>query len=256
MSILRPISIFLRNFLIKQHPYFSCCASCGEIQTPLGTRLCTSLSPSFSIDAVIIPDSSNGGIPDTIQALRGQLPWLRNVIVVSRQNGVSSDNTSNTFWITETFFETLLMEQIISADRRAGLEAYCHLLPELGEYYLVFTKDSPQTNAALDPLDFYTPNGLPLLSVSLLSHLPTGAALQKNRNDLLMQHLLDSTEDTSPPRVYAHSKSDAVEFLVFFEHYLQLAEAYGVCGKAYSLVLSQWLYITGRGVAVPHTFFL
>ena len=254
MSILRPISIFLRNFLIKQHPYFSCCASCGEIQTPLGTRLCTSLSPSFSIDAVIIPDSSDAGVPDAVQALRSQLPWLRNVIVVGRQNGVSN-NTSNTFWITEAFFETLLMDQILSADRRAGLEAYYHLLPELGEYYLVFTKDSPQTSAELDPLDFYTPNGLPLLSDPLVSHLPTGAALQKNRNDLLMQHLLDSTEDISPPRVYAHSKSDAAEFLVFFEHYLQLAEAYGVHGKAYSLVLSQWLYITGRGVAVPRTSF-
>lgn len=253
MSILRPISIFLRNFLIKQHPYFSCCASCGEIQTPLGTRLCTSLTPSFSIDAVIIPDSSSSDTSHSIQAIRNLFPWLRNIVILSGQK--KENDSPNTFWITLDHIKTLLAGCEMPSESLPCPEAYFHLLPELGENYLVFTESYSPVQTSPDPLDFYTPNGLPLLPVSLIAHLPKGAALQKNRNELFLQYLLDSSEQISPPSAYSHTKADAAQFLEFFEQYLQLAEASGAPGKPYGLVVSQWLYITGRGIAVPHTFF-
>lgn len=64
----------LRSLLVKLHPYVSCCASCGEIKTPLQGRLCTSLKPAFPVDAVLF-----GPPPDAAAAVRHALPWLRRV---------------------------------------------------------------------------------------------------------------------------------------------------------------------------------
>ena len=66
----------LRSLLVKLHPYFSCCASCGEIKTPLDGRLCTSLAPDFSVDGVLL-----GGTEQEAENLKRSMPWLRRVHV-------------------------------------------------------------------------------------------------------------------------------------------------------------------------------
>ena len=70
--LLRP----LRSLLVKLHPYFSCCASCGEIRTPLEGRLCTSLVPDFPVDGVLL-----GGTAQESAAIQRAMPWLRRVHV-------------------------------------------------------------------------------------------------------------------------------------------------------------------------------
>jgi len=66
----------LRSLLVKLHPYFSCCASCGEIKTPLDGRLCTSLAPDFPVDGVLL-----GGTELESANLKRSMPWLRRVHV-------------------------------------------------------------------------------------------------------------------------------------------------------------------------------
>ncbi len=68
----RPLLHPLRSLLVKLHPYFSCCASCGEIKTPLDGRLCASLAPDFPVDGVL-----SGGTEQEAADLKRAMPWLR-----------------------------------------------------------------------------------------------------------------------------------------------------------------------------------
>jgi len=67
----------LRSLLVKLHPYFSCCASCGEIKMPLDGRLCTSLTPDFPVDGVLL-----WGTEQEAADVKRAMPWLRRVHVV------------------------------------------------------------------------------------------------------------------------------------------------------------------------------
>ncbi|MDR0827479.1 MAG: Stealth CR1 domain-containing protein [Desulfovibrio sp.] len=73
---LQMLSLFFRNFSLDPYPYFCCCASCGEIKTPLENRLCASLSPSFVVDAVF-----PSGAEKNLDWARRVMPWLRNIFV-------------------------------------------------------------------------------------------------------------------------------------------------------------------------------
>ena len=77
MQLLPLILSPVRSLLVKLHPYFSCCASCGEIKMPLNGRLCTSLSPDFPVDAVL-----PGGTEQEAAKLRHAMPWLRRLHTV------------------------------------------------------------------------------------------------------------------------------------------------------------------------------
>ena len=71
---------FFQNLIAKLHPYFSCCASCSEIKTPLENRLCTSLSPSFAVDGVL-----SAADPRALESVRRAMPWLRKIFIANTE---------------------------------------------------------------------------------------------------------------------------------------------------------------------------
>lgn len=119
----RPLIHPLRSLLVKLHPYFSCCASCGEIKTPLEGRLCTSLAPDFPVDGVVL-----GGTAEQADSLKRTMPWLRRVHAAPRGTATS----------------------LLS-------------LPDLAEHCLAAFADS-RLERLRQPLDLFTPNGIPLLA--------------------------------------------------------------------------------------------
>ncbi|MDR1659738.1 MAG: hypothetical protein LBR94_05290 [Desulfovibrio sp.] len=130
-----PFSVFLRNLLVRKHFWFSCCASCGEIKTPLGKRLCASLTADFPVDAVVA-----GPLDEpSRQKIRAANPWLRNVIAAG-------------------------------APAQAPpviLPALAHTLPGLAECFLT-AKSATELAAPVHVLDFFTPNGIPFIALSRL----------------------------------------------------------------------------------------
>ena len=155
MPLLRLISIGIRNVLTKQHPYFSCCASCGEIARPVKHRLCTSLEHNFPIDAVIW---SGGDDPQATRAdatwrsMQKQAPWLRTVTILGHNTAGTAKHTPHHACL-QTLAPTARPEQA---------PAYAHTLPGLAPHY-VLIKAGTLFTAPLLPHDLFTPNGIPLL---------------------------------------------------------------------------------------------
>jgi hypothetical protein len=155
MSILRPVSVFLRNALVKQHPYFSCCASCGEIKTPLQNRLCASLTFPFVIDAVVT-DNDNKAVAGSLNALGRHCPWIRCLYIVLRGT-VAGSGVPQTEHVR--FIRT---DEFMPPESSFGPEAYFHAIPGISEYFLIVPPGCRPERDLL-PLDFFTPNGIPLL---------------------------------------------------------------------------------------------
>jgi hypothetical protein len=121
--------------LVKLHPYFSCCASCGEIRTPLDGRLCTSLAPDFPVDGVL-----PGATQQEAEAVQRAMPWLRRVHIAP---GVAPVDTLRTL----------------------------QTLPDLAGNFFVALAGSRLARIR-HPLDLFTPNGIPLLAARGVSSLP------------------------------------------------------------------------------------
>lgn len=157
MPLLRPVSIFLRNALIKQHPYFSCCASCGEIKTPLADRLCTSLLPGFPVDAVIVPSLNNSlsceELDVSLRSLNEQAPWLRRIYLLAPELPEGA---------VEEKLSLLQPASIFPQNATLPPQGYLHAVPDLAEHYLVVPAGFQMEQARL-VVDFFTPNGIPLL---------------------------------------------------------------------------------------------
>lgn len=157
MSILRTISIFLRNTLVKQHPYFSCCASCGEIRTPLGTsRLCASLNCNFEIDVFFLIENNiiDEGVLLPIHDFYERCGWIRKIYILT------SSKRAETIQYKNTCFSIVSERDFIhSADTVTDFSGF---MDEKSEYFLIV---SPESNVQelLSPLDLYTPNGIPLV---------------------------------------------------------------------------------------------
>lgn len=131
-----PLAVFLRNLLVRKHFWFSCCASCGEIKTPMGKRLCASLAADFPVDAVV------AGHPDlpSRQKIRAANPWLRNVVVTGEALAEAPPDMS---------------------------PALAHTLPGLAECFLA-AGNAACLSTPLHVLDFFTPNAIPLIALSRL----------------------------------------------------------------------------------------
>jgi hypothetical protein len=174
-----PFSVFLRNLLVRKHFWFSCCASCGEIKTPLGKRLCASLTPEFPVDAVVA-----GALdPAARHAIRKANPWLRTVFTAADVPHAPQDR----------------------------LPALAHTLPGIAECFLM-AKDAAVLSSPLHVLDFFTPNGIPLIA---LSRLPE----QRSRG---AQEAAPETEAPEVPDVYAHTGENSRSFL---DPFLELLES-------------------------------
>ena len=220
MAFLYHASVFLRNFLVKQHPYFSCCASCGEIKTPLDKRLCTSLAFSFPVDAVLVPDDASqvdgtlaGRMPEVLNA---RCPWLRRIFIVGDLAEPTPPLPDNT--------RVVSMDSISPRTRGFDLEAYLHLLPDISEYYLIIRPGfSPKRD--LLPLDFFTPNGIPLLRLAATPETPADFTF---------------AEDAMP-----QTRENSMGFLDESGHCHD-----GPANERYAAKAGRWAFRTGRAVPV------
>ncbi len=250
MSVLRPISIFVRNFLVKQHPYFSCCASCGEIQTPLGQRLCASLRPSFPIDLVVPPKALSKAEGPPLSALLQQAPWLRRIYLVTDTPRNAAKETQD--------IRVISPEALQRAHPQAGnlpVEALLHTLPDLAEHFLIYAYPSLKT-PPLHPLDFFSPNGIPLLDMSLWPscmellhtavHNHTQAAATLADAPLLAAQ--EGVERT-PPLFGQCREIFASLLLALQERGPNLSAEDG----HYFQLLTRWAYATAKGILVPAT---
>jgi hypothetical protein len=199
-----PLSVFLRNFLVRKHFWFSCCASCGEIKTPVGNRLCASLRPDFSVDAVI----RQPGTPDgqALGRVKAYHPWLNNIFFAPETER------------PETLHETPGHAQCLPAE--------CFLVAE-------------NTDALCTPsitLDFFTPNGIPLIA---LSRLPDVGLFTAPETELCATLTRSALRE---PPVYANTRRNAADFLPVFRRMPDVP---------YSAALAWWSYKQGRGVLMP-----
>lgn len=159
MRIVEILSHYAGSLLAKQHPLFSCCASCGEIRIPVETRLCTSLSPAFMVDAAyLVPDDdeARAWLRYALRSLECNAPWVRKVFLV-RQGALPE-------WLNPEARGLCVVPGgfFAAAPADEPPEALLHLLPGIEEHHLVL---SPRTIVARPCLvhDFFTPNGIPLL---------------------------------------------------------------------------------------------
>lgn len=157
MSILSPISIFLRNKIIKQHPYLSCCASCGEIATPLGGRLCTSLECLFPVDAALIATEheTDDSLAVVRQRIAEALPWIKNIFIITAQDIMK-------FNLQESKLYNITAKNALGSFAAGCPAAFLHELDELSEHYIILTA-SFQPKNSLSPLEAFTSNGIPFL---------------------------------------------------------------------------------------------
>ncbi len=228
MTVSRRLAMFIREFLVKQHPYFSCCASCGEIKVPLANRLCTSLAISFPIDIVLLPFAASS-IPQPYaraetplapslkaeqvaactENLQRHAPWVRTIFVIHTED--------TPFLLPQNPQIQQMALRSLLPEGRGEPAAYLHSVAALSEHYLVlYGLSSPQTE--LLPLDFFTPNGLPKLH---LKKQQTG------------QH----------GGLYPQTKEDSSDFMAS-------EQALGMQGKPYFDSYTEWAYTERRIVPV------
>ena len=238
MPLLRPISIFLRNVLIRQHPYFSCCASCGEIKTPLADRLCTSLLPDFPVDAVIVLPAGNAvsreKVAVTLHSLIENAPWLRRIHLLASELPEG---------IVEEKLSLLPPASLVPQNAILPPQGYLHTVPDLVENYLVVPAGF-QIEQPLLVVDFFTPNGIPLL---FLQSRETGAEPIVVNPDLgcALEAVGLFLETALRPALYgiaAQCKENSAAFLTFAAA-LPPLEA-----ESYPLALAHFAYAAGRVV--------
>jgi hypothetical protein len=133
---------YLRNLIMKRSQAFTCCAGCEALPAPVGNRLCVSVTPLWEADAVLTTGWSAAELPAAVAAVRAAMPWLRRVHVP--YGGMAASGR-------DVF---LLPEGVGEAD--------LHRVESLAEHFLALPPGRLPATPLL-PVDFFTPNGLPLL---------------------------------------------------------------------------------------------
>lgn len=251
MALFRPIAIILRNILMKRHAYFSCCASCGDIRTPLEHRLCASLSPGFDVDVVLLPDRRTGTAAQPasvgVSAVRERMPWVRR-IWLPEQDCAPGDEVQGTCVLRIREAMSAYGYRQRSAGSASHPEALLHCAEGLADYYIV-VRDSSMISKNLLCLDFFTPNGIPLIFAITQDGQPEKAAassalpVSMQARGLVVEPLLMAL-----PGVYAQTRENAEAFA---EVYSELA----VSGDEldYCQALAQWSFATARAIPCAWT---
>ncbi|MDL2267362.1 hypothetical protein LJC46_05170 [Desulfovibrio sp. OttesenSCG-928-G15] len=280
MSILRPISIVLRNFLVKQHPYFSCCASCGEIKTPLEGRLCTSLLPEFPVDAVILPYST--GKPGAGEAsiasavgVKRSAPWLRRVYVMEK-NPPSKNSPGFPPYARQEAAEGIVLcdpdtlrsdpvfrefgpvpdnPHSVSLLQKLPTDALLHAIPGIAEHFIVLHAPA---SAKLDSvLDYYTPNGIPLIYVNRVPENTSACCTPTEALTAMRDYAASEAQlyRRPIPGAYPQTKDSSASF---FPGFLDIARARLAAfpqlppeSHDYVFMLAAWMFASAQGILSP-----
>ena len=133
----------------------------------------------------------------------------------------------------------------------APLKSMLHTVPLLSEHYLVF-QDTQLPKDPLHPLDFFSPNGIPLIPSTLLAKDTTSLLAANNPLEALKS--LSIASPLSLPTVprnkpYPQTKGASALFWDFFAGCSWNEDA--DISSAYTTMLQQWLFLSSRGIPVP-----
>ena len=244
MTMLRPLAIILRNILMKRHAYFACCASCGDIRTPVEHRLCASLSPDFSVDVVLLPSEKEGHsdalCKATLGAVRKYMPWTRRIWLPEAYMGKAYERYGVHALRPKAGPEG-------EALRRAGADRFpehlLHLADDLADYYVVI-RDSGVIHHPLLCLDFFTPNGIPLLFAGKPADLSVGQERSALLAAMKGQGIAMEPSLVVLSTLYSQTRENAEDFAGIYERLLNVAGPV----PDYCQALAQWSYVSARAV--------
>ncbi len=244
--MLRPLAIILRNILLKRHAYFSCCASCGDIRTPVEHRLCASLSPEFPVDVVLLPGGqgigADAGLDASLAAVREYMPWVRRIWLPEEFLAKAHDK-HGACALRITARADAGSRWWAGAEQGAFPEHLLHLADDLADHYIVI-RQGGLIRRHLLCLDFFTPNGIPLL----FADSPADQAGTEKHSSLLaaMEALGCSVEPSLIPLagLYSQTRENAGDFAGVYE---QLIAESGL-ELDYCQALAQWTYANAKAV--------
>ncbi len=255
MFLLRLLSRPLRVLLTAVHPAFSCCASCGEIKIPVQGRLCASLTPDFPVDCVILAVSSaweGADLTASAKAVRNALPFIRRLYIVREPAAAPSGAPAELPADTEILSPASLPRQAETGMNRGEalpVEALLHVIPEVSEHFLVLHAPlSPEpAQEPLHPLDFFTPNGIPL--VSLCAVAVPSPRLESFLQALRREGLPADARLAFTAGLDARTRESAAEFLPLYVGAIARQAGDGESGGPdYSAAFAHWTYAAARAV--------
>jgi hypothetical protein len=137
---------YLYVLLSKRSKAFTCCAGCNNLAVLPDRRLCVSLAFDQPIDLVLTVGWDALNAKAALSFLRRAMPWLRRIFIPS------------------TACEFVDIDKKISALPAGIEEDSLHLAHDLAEHFITLPHTAQEKlSRSLLPLDFFTPNALPLL---------------------------------------------------------------------------------------------
>lgn len=230
MSLLYPFSNFVRKLLIRKHLYFSCCASCGEISTPVENCLCTSLDIDFPIDALVwSPDRSvdKDAFARTVAFIRKRAPWIRSIIVLSDEPVAKGDSKLRIVGTGE-FSENVSLE---------NPRSWLLKLKGMAEQIVCFEAGVERTGP-LFMANFFTPNAIPFLAAGRQRSFPDLKAA------FLAEGLAFEEKFYPQTQIFAVSREDVADFEAFVQRLPP--NFHEECD--YFALMAHWMFSSARGV--------
>lgn len=250
--------------------------------------MCTSLQAEFAVDAVILPHST--GRPGAVEAslasaaaVRQAAPWLRRIFVMDKNTPGKDAPAAPPYARPEATEGIVLCDpetlrsaataclpqedagqgeapvKTLSVDegRLASLpvDALLHAVPGIAEQFIVM--HAPASAKVRSPLDYFTPNGIPLIYVQWV---PTETASCSDEQAALAamraKAALPQTMDWPPlPYAYPQTRECAASFFpgftVIAEERLRAFADAPLEPADYVFPLAQWMFATKRGILSP-----
>ena len=218
------------------------CSSCGEIAGTLENRLCTSLSFDMPVDLVIL--ALNSTLEELEAGIRSKAAQWKSTS--QRINSVHIISEKGEF-IVHGNSQHPRRSGMLAVQSSVPVEALLHTVKALQEYYIVIPEDCIDNFSAC-MLDFFTPNGLPLLLQASppLDRQPTDASFSDALCAFMHKAGASYEAMITPYRgIYGNRKKLGEEWCFFFHAFLQNTR---LSRDAYLLAYQQWAYTAQKGV--------
>jgi hypothetical protein len=239
MSLFQRVFSAARGALRLVQPVLFCCASCNEISVPVKGRLCTSLAPDFFPDLIIVgrPDDEQPRLCALAKQL-GKAGSLRYLPPSGPDAAVPALPPGMTLLRAASPAHGTVPLQPVPLDS---------LPAELGPCFILVPPDFIASGPA-DILDFFTPNGIPLLFP--LSRPENGAQAPEQRDAfaafLAREYKLTLPRDCPAFFMPGFTRALIEEFAAVLDGFLQQNEARQT---DFLTLMALWSFASGRAVA-------
>lgn len=222
------------------------CSCCWELQVRPERHLCTSMPVKVNVDMVVLPrEKASDRVPgdqlaENIREWRRDEKWRGEIFVPGPDSDCWRD------WAALAGAKLIPLQAL--GENGFPPEGRLQAVGELSEYHVVMPEVFA-TRATPDTLDFFTPNGLPLLFLANAVPIPQSAlAFQADGLlDYYEKSGLEAPAGYSPYLgPYAQCKSDIPEMEVFYSNFVAGLD---IDSENYGYLSMFWRYATARGVA-------